>query len=106
MVLPWKKKIFYVSPSTLFLQTTMPLINCRPTRSIFRVLGTKITLNCCRRLRFFKPKHTTSTPVKAAIFNVTVTSACAARLGTSGLRESKLELFSFKTTPKPALYLV
>jgi hypothetical protein len=39
----------------------VPRVNCRPTARFLAVLSAKFPLNLCSRLRFFEPKHTTST---------------------------------------------
>src|SRR5215510_2641834 len=39
----------------------VPGVNCRPTGRFLAILSAKFPLNLCSRLRFFEPKHTTST---------------------------------------------
>ena len=39
----------------------VPGVNCRPTGRFLDIVSAKFPLNLCSRLRFFEPKHTTST---------------------------------------------
>ncbi|PSN37709.1 hypothetical protein C0J52_16914 [Blattella germanica] len=73
--------MFEITEQPLLTKCLVPRINCWPARRILTILGSKSTLNNCRRLSFWEQNHTISMlgTCESSHFDMNYASACSDR---------------------------